>query len=81
MRLLLLELRATARFYPYFWKVTAATTLFWNFNVFTKYDFIQQTLNNIMYNVNVLVNYKFTGAYALQTKHEVKMTGYWPSSQ
>ena len=45
------------------------------------YDFIQQTLNNIMYNVNVLVNYKFTGAYALQTKHEVKMTGYWPSSQ
>lgn len=56
MRLLLLELGATARFYPYFWKVTATTTLFWNFNVFTVYDFIQYTLN--MHNVNVPVNYK-----------------------
>ena len=34
-----------------------------------------------MYNVTVLVNYKVTGVHALQTKHEVKMTGYWPSSQ
>ena len=31
--------------------------------------------------VTVLVNYKVTGVHALQTKHEDKMTGYWPSSQ